>query len=178
MRCYSPEAHRWCLEKKLTMLGNTDSHVPIQPQPGQHRTMTLVFARNATVESIREALVERRTAVYHNEYVIGEEKYLKELFEKALEWKIQKVENTENNVHIMNFTFKNKSDFTFLLKKTNHDPRLVYFRYEMIEPQSERSFYFWMDDSITGGDLNFCVENFLVQPNKGMAYTIKVDLLK
>ena len=25
---YSPEAHRWCLEKKLTMLGNSDAHQP------------------------------------------------------------------------------------------------------------------------------------------------------
>ena len=170
---YCPEAHRWCLEKNLTMLGNSDMHQPIQSDvnfaAGKHRTMTLVFAKSATAEGIREALLERRTAVYHDDYVIGEEKYLKEIFENALEWKIEKTDSITIRI-----TVKNKSDLSFCLKKTQHDTRLVYFRETTIAPHGQHTFIVKLQDGVTGGDINFSVENFFVQPNKGMKYTVKI----
>jgi hypothetical protein len=170
---YYPEAHRWCLEKKLTMIGTSDVHEPIQSvvdfAKGKRRPMTLVFAKTATAEGIREALNERRTAVFNDEYVIGEEKYLKELFENALEWTTVKNENS------IQFKIKNKSDLTFHLKKTNNDPRLVYFREFTIVPQGEQSFTVRLRDGVKTGDVNFVVENFLTQPNEGMKYTLKIE---
>ena len=166
---YCPEAHRWCMEKKLTMLGNSDIHQPAHPfAPGKHRSMTLVFARERTAESIHEALKERRTAVYSDELVIGEDKYLKELFESALEWNVEKTGNT------IRITFKNRSDLTFHLKKTAHDARLVYFRDYTIVPDGVHTVTIRLEDGATGGDVNFSVENFLVEPNRGMKYTIKI----
>ena len=171
---YFPEGHQWCLEKKLTMLGNSDVHAPRPPYSTEtHRTMTLVFARNATAEGIREALNERRTAVYFKDFVIGEEIYLKELFENALEWSM----NINNN--IVNVTVKNNSDLTFTLKPANHDRRLVYFRNTSIvpytiAPNGTQTFTVRLLDGVTGGDVNFVVENFLVQPNTGMFYTLKI----
>ena len=168
-RWYCPEAHRWCLEKNLTMLGNTDVHAPMQIfAAGKHRTMTLVFARSATPEAIHEALKERRTAVYYDDFIIGEEKYLKELFENALEIKVEK---TDASARI---TFVNTSDFTFNLKKTQHDTRLVYFRDYTIVPNGTHTITIQLQDGITGGDINFEVENFLVKPNEGMKYTVKI----
>ena len=172
---YYPEVHRWCLEKKLTMLGNTDVHAPMPVFAlGQHRTMTLVFAKERSEEAIHEALIDRRTAVYHGEYVIGEEKYLKELFETALEINVTKTDN------IAQIALRNKSDLTFRLKSMGHDPRLVYFRNTdiapvIIAPQGAYTISVRLNEGITGGDVNFSVENFLVQPNKGMSYTIKVN---
>ncbi|MDR0287088.1 MAG: PHP domain-containing protein [Clostridiales bacterium] len=171
---YSPEAHQWCLEKKLTMLGGTDIHAPMQVfTSGRHRIMTLVFARSKTPEAIHEALKERRTAVYYNEYVIGEEMYLKELFESAVEINVTKTGNTAR------ITFKNKSDLVFNLRETNHDERLTYFRnYNLypyiIKPQSTQSITVRLNEGIKGGDVNFIVENFLVEPSTGMKYTLKI----
>ena len=171
---YYPEVHRWCLEKKLTFIGNTDVHGPMQAfAPGKHRTMTLVFARSATPEAIHEALKERRTAVYHEDFVIGEEIYLKELFENALEW------STKIDKNVVTVTVKNNSDLTFRLKKTRSDARLIYFRNTSIvpftiEPKSTRSFTVRLLDGIKGGDVNFIVENFLTQPNTGMKYKVKI----
>ena len=171
---YYPEAHQWCLDKKLTMLDNTDVHEPLQVfAPGKHRTMNLVFAKSATAEAIHEALKERRTAVYHNEFIIGEEKYLKELFEQAVEMKITKTAKSAT------ITFKNKSDLIFHLKRTAHDRRLTYFRHYNIEPytiqpNSTQTITVNLLEGITGGDVNFVVENFLTQPGKGMKYTIKI----
>ena len=172
---YCPESHRWCIEKKLTMFGNSDVHDPMPVfAPGKHRTMTLVFARNATQEAIYEALKERRTAVYHEEYVIGEEVYLKELFENAVEITI-----TKNNNNTARITFTNKSDLSFRLRKSAHDPRLTYFRDNVldpyvIQPQSTQSITVRLNGGVTSGEVNFIVENFLVQPRQGMKYTVKI----
>ena len=171
---YYPEAHRWCLEKKLTMIGNSDIHAPMPPfAPGQHRTMTLVFARERTEAAIREALNERRTAVYWKEFLIGEEKYLKELFENALEITVTKTDNTAN------IRLINKSDLTFYLKKDSHDRRLTYFRNISLEPvtvvpQGTLNIAVRLNDGLTGGDVNFIVENFITAPEKGMKYTISI----
>jgi phosphoribosyl-ATP pyrophosphohydrolase len=171
---YYPEVHRWCLEKKLTLIGASDAHGPIAPYaPGKHRTMTLVFARERTPESIHEALKERRTAVYHENFVIGEEKYLKELFENALEITVTKTENTAS------ITIKNKSDLIFHLRPTNHDARLTYLRNINLQPftiapQGAQTISVRLNGGIKGGDVNISVENFLVEPEKGMRYTIKI----
>lgn len=56
---------------------NFDIHQPIQTDydfsKGEHRTMTFVFAKERSPEGIREALDNRRTAVYYRELVIGRE---------------------------------------------------------------------------------------------------------
>jgi hypothetical protein len=153
------------------MIGNSDIHTPMPNfEHGKHRPITLVFARNATAEDIREALNERRTAVYNDEYVIGEEKYLKELFENALDISMKK--NDNNTVQI---TFKNNSDLTFKLKKTSHDANLVYFREYTIIPNGIHLITVRLENGVKGGDINFSVENFLVEPNKGMKYTVKIQ---
>jgi predicted metal-dependent phosphoesterase TrpH len=171
---YSPEAHRWCLEKKLTMFGNSDIHGPMPAfSAGSHRTMTLVFARNRTSEAVYEALKERRTAVYYNEYIIGEEIYLKELFENAVEISVVKTGSTAS------ITFKNKSDLVFNLRKTSHDGRLTYLRNNnlypyIIKPQSTQTITVRLNDGIETGDVNFIVENLLVEPCTGMKYTVGI----
>jgi len=171
---YYIEAHKWALEKKLTMIGNSDLHGPSNLAAGKHRTMTLVFARSASAEAIHEALKERRTAVYHENFIIGEEKYLKELFENALEWTQRK------NNNIVTVTVKNNSDLTFHLKPTNHDPRLIYFRNTditpyTIAPNRTQSFTVRLLNGVTGGNVNFKVENLLIQPNTGMSYQLTID---
>ncbi len=87
-REYYPEAHRWCLEKGLTMLSNSDIHAPVNldylVRQGDHRPVTLVFARERTAEAIKEALFDRRTAVYSGGMLIGEERFLRPIFERSV----------------------------------------------------------------------------------------------
>ena len=171
---YSIEAHQWALEKNLTMLGNSDIHAPMRVfASGEHRTMTLVFARSATPEAIHEAFMERRTAVYFQEYIIGKELYLRELFENAVEITVRRTDNTAR------ITFNNKSDLVFHLRKAEHDFGLTYLRNftlspYTIRPQSTQTIIVRLNDGIEGGDVNFIVENFLVEPNTGMKYTIGI----
>ena len=80
---YYPEAHAWCLEKNLTMLGNTDIHTPDLREkntPDDHRTLTLVLAKERSLPSVKEALLQRRTAVWFEDKIIGGEELLGQLF--------------------------------------------------------------------------------------------------
>jgi len=84
---YHPNPHRWAIEKKLTILCNSDQHGPMDSNYGgrRQRAMTLVFAREKSLEGIKEALFDRRTVVYVNGELYGERHFLEPLFEQSVE---------------------------------------------------------------------------------------------
>ena len=114
---YYPRAHRWCLEKKLTMMGSSDVHDPASWEydfhKGEHRPMTLVFVKEKTIEAIKEALFERRTAVWSKNILIGEEKYLKPIFDESIE--IINPDVTVKGKGSATIQIRNKSDISFEL---------------------------------------------------------------
>ncbi len=86
---YYPLAHNWALEKKLAIVGNSDIHDPTcltyNCCKDEHRPMTLVFSKDSNENSIKEALQAHRTAVYDKNSIIGDEKYLRAIFEKSVQ---------------------------------------------------------------------------------------------
>jgi len=86
-RDYYPEAHQWCLDKGLTMLGNSDIHNALDldyaPMQGDRRPATLVFAEDRNQQGIKDALVAHRTAVWSGDNIYGAEQFLVPLFEGA-----------------------------------------------------------------------------------------------
>ena len=170
---FMPEAIQWCLDKNLTMIGTSDIHQPIQTDydfsKGEHRTMTFVFAKERSPEGIREALDNRRTAVYYRELVIGREEILRPFFEKCVD--IKEVKRTEKEV---TFSVMNATDLVLKLKKTAHNPSLVYFREMTLKPHTQHTISVKFENGIKGGDCNFEVTNFIVAPDKGLDYTIKL----
>jgi len=114
---YYPLAHQWCLDKKLTMFGNSDIHNPISHdydlERGEHRPITLVFAKKRTKKAVKDALFARRTAVWWNNCLIGEEKYLRPLFNESIEIVNPNVTITGNGS--ANVQIRNMSDVDFEL---------------------------------------------------------------
>ena len=167
----TPEAIDWCIEKKMTMLGTSDIHRPIQTDidfaKGEHRSMTFVLAKECSEEGINEALKARRTLVYYKNMVIGEEQYLRPFFEKAISVKV--IDRDEESVTIQ---IKNNSDLEFLLRKTEHDPALIYFRNFLIKPNCRHEIKVRLKDNIKGGNMNFEITNLWIGNNKSMPYTI------
>lgn len=171
---YYPEAHQWALDKNLTMLGNTDAHAPltasINPVLGEKRSMTLVFAKERTLEGIREALDSRRTAVWYNDLVIGREDILKELLKGSI--KIESIKRTKSRITVV---LKNDSDFTLFLKKKEHDPNLQYFREMIIKPHERRSIQVNCIKPVEGkAYLDFVIENFYAKPNTGLPFQLEI----
>jgi len=115
---YYPRAHKWCLDKKLTMMANSDSHNPINfeynLQNGEHRAMTLVLAKERTIEAIKEALFKRRTVVYYKNMLIGEEKYLRPIFNESIE--VDNADITIKGRSRVYIQIRNRSDVSFELE--------------------------------------------------------------
>jgi hypothetical protein len=117
---YYPKAHQWCLDKGLTMIGNSDIHPPItfdyDFQKGEHRPMTLIFAEENNKKSIRNALDSQRTAVIWNGNLIGKETYLKNIFKNSIS-----IDHSDTIVDFINqntafIKIKNNSSISYHLK--------------------------------------------------------------
>ena len=167
---YYPEAHQWCLDKGLTMIGASDIHQPINmyygPEVGQLRPMTLVFATERTPESVREALFEGRTAVYFNNSIAGPEKHLKALFGQSLS-----VESVTRRTGSYSIALKNETSVPISLSKApGNEPGMEFFRNIVVPAGGYSNFTVYMKDA---GDRDFIelklvVDNFLSNPGKGM----------
>lgn len=72
--------------------------------------MTLLFAKENSEESIKEALFERRSAVYYADTIMGYEKHLKPLFTES----VQVIEPSNIVYRKKRYThLKNKTDLRF-----------------------------------------------------------------
>ena len=99
--------------------------------------------------------------------LVGEEQWLKELFEKSI-----KVVNVKRGKGYCNITLQNESDLTFHFQKTEHDKAIEYFRTFTVKPQSRCNIAIYFPETFNGeGKINFRVTNLLVQPNRGMDYS-------
>lgn len=119
-RDYYPEAHRWAIEKKLTMFSNSDIHAPLNldyevHRNNDHRPITLVFAKDRSREAIKEALFARRTAVYSGEQLIGDEQFLKPIFASAVNFVKPSVKITGKDKYFLQLA--NTSDITYELER-------------------------------------------------------------
>lgn len=114
---YPPMVNR-CLEKGLTMFGNTDIHnassATQYAAAGCFRTMTFVFAKELTEKAIRDAILKHRTIAYSGGCLIGEEEWLTAFFNAAVECRMVQ-ENSENGNR--RYILINNSSIPFTLRK-------------------------------------------------------------
>jgi hypothetical protein len=168
---YYPEAHRWCLEKNLTIMGNSDVHDPIidyeNPQEN-HRTVTLVFAKEKSMEALKEALLEGRTAVWCGTQLIGREKYLDAIFKASV-----KVSNPYyRQKDAIWCEIKNNSCMDIQIEKagTGRAEKLV------LPANSTTLLRTGAKDKTGEVKLSYVVKNFLIAPDKGLPVELIVYL--
>jgi hypothetical protein len=109
-----PVAVDWCIEKDLAVMGNSDVHGVIahfyDVETG-HRPMTLVFAKDRSEESIKEAMFARRTAAWFDNKMVGTENLLKEILRSSVKMADTGRSNNRGKV----FKVKNSADIPFYL---------------------------------------------------------------
>jgi hypothetical protein len=178
-----PKALDWCLEKNLTIFANSD----IEPLTswtydfckGDHRPMTLIFATENTEAAIYEAIQEGRTAAYFKRgfynQLMGEEKYIKELFFASIDIKI--INETEKNIKLI---IKNKSDLDFYLIKNNPDERLNYRKEYFLYGMSQEELSVLKSEMVPSSEiyLHFIVKNLMISSNKSLEVKIPVIISK
>lgn len=107
----------WAVDHDLTVLGTSDIHNLVKHDYNLgnyiHRSMTLVFAKDRTAESLREALEAGRTVAWASKYIAGKEEHVRNLFEACVE---------------VGTLFHSKGDRNFYEIRNNSD---LYFELEL-----------------------------------------------
>jgi 3',5'-nucleoside bisphosphate phosphatase len=85
-KTFFPFAVDWANDKKLTITSGSDEHklIDLTYEKDSHRPITLVFAKENTVESIREAMFAGRTAAYFENQMYGHTEHLTQLFNASV----------------------------------------------------------------------------------------------
>ena len=116
-----PEALQWAQDKNLAIIGNSDIHDAYKKRYNTERfpirPITLVFAKERTEESLKEAMFARRTATLFFNKLVGP----KELVEPLVQQSISVSEPFLYQDGFIYFEVKNSSDIEFTLLKTGND---------------------------------------------------------
>jgi len=109
---YNVTAHRLAMKYNLTMLCNTDEHFDMYPRYQKtHRPMTLVFAKEKTVEAIKEALIARRTALYFDDYLVARQPEAESFFKAAVQVRTERA--SKKGEPVLNVKLSNNCDIPF-----------------------------------------------------------------
>ena len=167
---YWEGAHELVQEFDLTLFGNSDIHgvSTYQFQPEKHRTITLVFASEKTVEGVQEALLNQRTAIFQGEHLIGPEEFLKPLFFESLDIETEYRKGTS----LARMTITNNSDFDFICE--NKSPFKLYNGIHIftIKAHAKTTIVVKTLEQLSGFSLDLMVHNALVAPGKSMELAI------
>jgi histidinol phosphatase-like PHP family hydrolase len=154
-----PEAFQWCLDYDLTMMASSDIHqteeIFEKRNKLKHRPVTLVFARERSAESIREALDERRTAVWFNDLVMGKKEFLEPLCQNAIEVSESFYMDSRRRRY---YNVRNRSDFHLELSEVGGGSSLE------LPPRST------VVHRVAEGkeSAEYSVKQFLVEPEKNL----------
>jgi hypothetical protein len=169
-RVYYPNAHKWCLEKNMTLIGNSDIHEPsihYNYIADKHRTLTLVFAKERTVESIKEALKARRTVAWYNNSLIGSKDTLAPLFDSLVS--VAKAHCVKDGVAFFEVENKGLIDLELTaLGKTS--PKSM-----SIPAQSSKIFKTRLPEDGKPAKLRYSVTNMLAMPEEGLQVELVVS---
>lgn len=179
-REYYPDVFRWCLDKNLTILSNSDVHDPVnmfwEMDKHDFRPITLVFANERSEAGIKEALLNGRTAAFAMNRLIGSEKYVREIFERSILLNKSKLEIKGKSW--VNLMIRNNSSIPYkLVSKKSFDE--IRFDEELILAP-EKTVILGIggkDKSLEGNrklTLEFEVENVKISPENNL--TVEFDL--
>ncbi|MFC1555756.1 Sb-PDE family phosphodiesterase [candidate division KSB1 bacterium] len=180
-RSYYPLAHQWCLDKGITMFGNSDIHDPVNlffdlSQDGIHRALTLVFAKERSADSIKEALFERRTAVYFENLLIGEEQYLEPIYTNTVSIKNPEITiKGDGSAHVQ---IHNASDIDYTLTANGKvDGLRIPADITLYAGKTILLHVRGVSETRSGIEtfsIPYTVKNLLVEPDKGLSVNINI----
>jgi len=84
---YYPNVCDWCEEKDLAIFANSDIHRSEFDTYGPRnlkRPITLILAKERTLDAVKEAFFARRTIAWFADRVVGREKFVRPLFEAVV----------------------------------------------------------------------------------------------
>jgi len=177
---YYPEALHWAEEKGLTILANSDAQATTATTfnlTKSHRPMTLVFAVERTPQSVKEALLNKRTAAYYEDKIYGDRSFLAPLFLNSIEIRsdLPRLENqTVRYVQI-----HNHSDIDYKLKQ--RIPPVGFSANQSLILKAHRTAILQIagtSDEIKNTSilkLNYEIENLIVAPGENLSVMLEIQ---
>lgn len=120
---YSEESLALALAQNLTIMGTSDIHGLIDwdyTEKGHDRPITLVFAKEKSLESMQEALFAGRTVAVYNSLLVGKEEFLNPLIKASIQVTSAKyIPDTQilevqlQNVSSSPLLFENRMEYNF-----------------------------------------------------------------
>ena len=165
---FSFDAFQWALDRNLTLICGTDVHKPMFMEynfpAGELRPVTLIFAEEKSEAGVREALENRRTAVFADGCVYGDEKLLTALMNSVLT--VEDVYQEGKNTMVK---LKNNSSIPLRLIRGENDVEVAYSRFKVVFPfetqlYSCRGLVYKTPVMVDEFTLSFDIENFYTAP--------------
>ncbi|TKJ38152.1 MAG: histidinol-phosphatase [Planctomycetes bacterium B3_Pla] len=160
---YHLNGHKWGLEKNFTMLGTSDMHAPsliTETTPENHRTMTLVFVKEPTLEALKEALVKGRTAVWFKDQLIAKENFLDAIFKAAV--KVTDVSRRGDRKILLEIA--NYCDLNIKLQRTGMTGPEEF----LLPAMDKTTLKIRVQKGVRNIELSYVASNMLVAPDKGL----------
>lgn len=120
---YSEEALALALDQNLTIMGTSDIHGLIDwdyTEKGNDRPLTLVFAKEKSLESLQEALFQGNTVAVYNSLLVGKPEFLVPLIQASIKInkatylpKTQVLEVELENNSSSDLLFENQMEYNF-----------------------------------------------------------------
>lgn len=121
----------WCTQRNLTVFSNSDVHIAASDfwefDKGGVRPVTLVFAKDRSVDGVKDALKNGRTlALFHGDSLGGKKEWAETFFRNSI--KVEAPHSEDKDV--MWVQVINKGSVPFRLKNANQEqePKQVYIR--------------------------------------------------
>lgn len=174
---YDSLVFKWCLDKNLTILSNSDIHTPMTLAPGKYRPMTLVLAKERSEKGINDAMVDHRTVAYMDGNLYGEEKWIMPIVENSLRVKARQI-NDKNVI----LEIENLSGIPYKMKSAGSSEGPLRLRSSLndftLDALSQNMIMINATKFIKGQEYSVTVKvlNVLIAPDKPLEYTLKFQL--
>lgn len=121
---FYPKAIDRALEKGLFMSGNSDVHTTTDiaySDATLSRNITLILAKEKTLEAVKDALVNHRTIAYGFDQIAGEDSLLKDLFNACVTAEYVRTDSKGNTI----FNLTNMSSLVFAASLNGSNPHWI-----------------------------------------------------
>ena len=175
---YSDEAFQIALDNNLTILGNSDVHGLVDwdfhIHSGGHRPVTLVFAKEKSSASIKEALFEGRTAVWFDNILIGRSEFTLPLVKESLV--INEASEYIEESLVAKVSIENKSDVEFILQNNSEYTMHRNSDIVVLKPNTIKDIEVKTIEKESQFLLKFEVLNVVVAPNQHPEIIFNIDV--
>lgn len=174
---YSDEALQIALDNDLAIIGTSDIHGLIDWQykvpAGGHRPLTLVFAKERSVEGIKEGLEALRTVALIEDSLIGRPEHVVPLVEASL---VPHKAVYRNKSSVLAVTLRNATSVSYTLQNTSDYNFYTHTDVVTIPAMKDTTIQVKTIERMESVELSFRALNVVTAPNKHPEISITVSI--